>query len=125
MTSTTTEYLNRTARDMPERDLLEQVRHAARTLGLRIYHTHDSRRSEPGFPDLVIVGGHGALWRELKTQRGRLTPDQQDWLDSIHIAGQAAAVWRPADLLAGPDADQMRGARSVDRSAPQPRSDAG
>lgn len=110
-TMTTAEARLRDALAMPEKALLEQVREAARVLGLRCYHTHDSRRSEPGFPDVVLVGRHGVLWRELKTHTGRLTRDQQDWIDRLHIAGQDAAVWRPSDLITGRVLDQMREVR--------------
>ena len=58
---------------MTEREFMEAVRHLARMTGWRCYHTHDSRRSEPGFPDLVLVRGGKALFVELKTAHGRLT----------------------------------------------------
>lgn len=42
------------------------------------YHTRDSRRSQPGFLDLVLVNvARGrVLFRELKTDAGKLTADQ-------------------------------------------------
>lgn len=74
---------------------------ACKTYGLRHYHTHDSRRSVPGFPDLVIVGPAGVLFRELKTATGRVSHDQQEWIRALTEAGCDVAVWRPADLVAG------------------------
>jgi len=82
---------------MSEAQLLAAVRQACRTLGLLCYHTYDSRRSEPGFPDLVIVGSRMII-RELKTERGRLSAEQRAWLDALSRAGQDADVWRPGDL---------------------------
>ena len=82
---------------MTEAQLLAVVRDACRWSALLCYHTFDSRRSERGFPDLCIVGSHGVIFRELKTDRGRLTPDQRDWLDRLAEAGADVAVWRPAD----------------------------
>jgi hypothetical protein len=76
-----------------------------------IYHTHDSRRSQPGFPDLVLVNerrGH-ALFRELKTSTGRLTEAQHNWLTGMKIANLNADVWRPADLESGLIIRQLRG----------------
>jgi hypothetical protein len=62
-----------------------------------VYHTHNSRRSEPGFPDLTVVGAHGVLFRELKSERGRVTADQRRWLDALAAAGADVVVWRPCD----------------------------
>ena len=89
------------ARDMSEDALLAQVRSAALTLGWIVYHTHDSRRSEPGFPDLVLVNPRQGriLWRELKKEKGRVSVEQRKWLDALRAAGQDVGVWRPADLL--------------------------
>ncbi len=82
---------------MTERELLDAVREACRWSALLVYHTHESRRSEHGFPDLVVVGPHGVIFRELKADRGRLTPDQRVWLDRLTEAGADADVWRPDD----------------------------
>ena len=41
----------------------------ARTLGWTVYHTHDSRRSEPGFPDLVLARETLLMFVELKTDK--------------------------------------------------------
>lgn len=110
-TVTTAEFLHAQALAMPEKDLLEQCRAAAKTLGLLCYHTHDSRRSEPGFPDLVIVGRRGVLIRELKTERGKVTPAQTVWLIALEDAGADVGVWRPAALINGAVLDQMRAVR--------------
>ena len=48
----------------------------------------------PGLPDLVMARGGRVLLAELKTDRGRVTPDQQAWLDA---AGEHGRLWRPAD----------------------------
>ena len=84
------------------RDSLDaHVRRLCDDLDLLRYHTHDSRRSPRGFPDLVVCGLGGVLFRELKTQRGTVKPEQQAWLDTLAAAGADAGVWRPADLLSG------------------------
>jgi hypothetical protein len=74
----------------------------ARWFGWRVHHPHDSRRSEPGWPDLVLArpATREVLFVELKTARGRLTDDQGWWLDALHVAGLETAVWRPADWVA-------------------------
>lgn len=81
--------------DMTEQQLQTLVMQAARSHGVLTYHTHDSRRSEPGFPDLVLVGRSGLLYRELKTEKGKLTPDQEHWLAALVDAGEDATTWRP------------------------------
>lgn len=82
---------------MRERDLQQAVIDLARLLGWLAYHPYDSRRSEPGFPDLVLV--HPAkgrvLYRELKSERGRLSPAQRKWISALNQAGADADVWYP------------------------------
>jgi VRR-NUC domain len=85
------------------------VRRLCDDLGLLRYHTHDSRRSPSGFPDLVCVGPRGVLFRELKRQQGKVSPEQREWLDALTVAGQNAAVWRPASLLSGAIAAELAG----------------
>lgn len=80
-----------------EREFQAAVVKVARLLGCIVYHTHDSRRSAKGFPDLVIVGSHGHLFRELKTDEGRVSPEQSEWIARLAKAGADVAVWRPAD----------------------------
>jgi len=80
-----------------------QVIGLARLYGWMVYHTHDSRRSEPGFPDLVLCHPkHRRLvFAELKAAGGRPTGPQRDWLAALAAAGAEAALWTPAcwDLI--------------------------
>lgn len=69
----------------------------AKLLGYRCYHTHDSRRSEPGFPDLVLVKSGRMIVAELKRQTGRTTPAQQEWIALLRSAGVETHIWRPSD----------------------------
>jgi hypothetical protein len=66
-----------------------------------VYHTHDSRRSEPGFPDLVLVRHERLLFVELKSGKGKLTPAQAQWFGRLSQAGASVRVWRPSDWLDG------------------------
>lgn len=92
---------------MSERELARNIADRARILGLLRYHTYRSERSPAGFPDEVIVGPAGVLFRELKRERGRLTAEQAQWLNALCSARQDAAVWRPSDLLAGVVDEQL------------------
>lgn len=85
---------------MTEAELQTAVRDLARRLGLRCYHTADSRRSDAGWPDLAIVGRR-LLLRELKTETGRIRPEQKDWIADLQGAGVDVAVWRPSDWRSG------------------------
>ena len=87
---------------MLEDELQAQVIELATMLGWLAYHTHDSRRSAAGFPDLTLVHPvSGALiFAELKRDGQHPTPDQRKWLDALAIM-HTAVVWRPADLRDG------------------------
>lgn len=80
-----------------EKQWQAEVVRAARLLGWTAYHTHDSRRSEPGWPDLALVRDR-LVMAELKTDTGRISPDQQRWLDLLGGAGIETYVWRPRDI---------------------------
>ena len=49
-----------------EKDFNHTITLTARAFGWLVYHTYNSRRSEPGFPDLVLVKGNRILFREVK-----------------------------------------------------------
>ncbi|MYA99280.1 VRR-NUC domain-containing protein [Candidatus Poribacteria bacterium] len=70
----------------------------AKMMGYLVYHTYDSRRSEPGFPDLVLVGRDRILYRELKTETGKLSPAQKNWGEQLQASGGDWDVWRPSDM---------------------------
>lgn len=80
---------------MSEQELQTLILDTARAMGLLAYHTHDSRRSQPGFPDLVIVGALGIVYLELKSARGEVTPEQRRWLLALRAVGQRAYIVRP------------------------------
>ncbi len=61
-----------------------------------IYHTHDSRRSPPGFPDLAL-GRERIIWAELKRDDGILTGEQYLWLERLQQTGHEAYLWQPGD----------------------------
>ncbi len=69
----------------------------ARGAGFLCYHTRDSRKSEAGFPDCVMVHP----WRklvivaELKVGTNKCTPAQVAWLEAFRAVGLTAVEWRP------------------------------
>ena len=85
---------------LTERQFMQQVVMYAYLMGWRCYHTHDSRRSEAGFPDLVLVRRPRVVFAELKSERGKLTLDQRVWLDALEGCTVERYVWRPSDWRA-------------------------
>lgn len=86
-------------RPISEAQFQHQVEHLAALFGWRAYHTHDSRRSVPGFPDLTLVRGKRLIFAELKTLRGRPTPAQREWLAALDACSSVSAVlWRPSQI---------------------------
>lgn len=69
----------------------------AERAGWRCYHTADSRRSAGGFPDLVLIKPRErVIYAELKTIKGRISPQQKIWIDELNQCfGVVVCVWRP------------------------------
>ena len=79
-----------------EKQLQGLVIEAALIAGWLAFHAYDSRRSQPGFPDLVLVRGSEALFVELKSAHGRLSVDQREWIEALAgVEHVEAMVVRP------------------------------
>jgi hypothetical protein len=91
------------------------VRKLMKDLGLTGFHVEKSldvarnrkNVSVKGWPDWTIRGPRGVLIRELKTQRGKVEPEQQEWLDALAASGADVGVWRPEHLLSGQIAAEL------------------
>ena len=93
-----------------EKELKSVVINIARMGGWLIHHdlpamnirgrwaTHVE--GDVGFPDLVLLSPHYGqlMFVELKSERGRTTSSQDNWLDSLGLAGVEHHVVRPSDL---------------------------
>jgi Holliday junction resolvase len=66
-----------------EKELQSTVIEAMEWKGWRVYHTYDSRRSQPGFPDVVAVRGGRLMFVEFKSEKGKVKREQVDWLDAL------------------------------------------
>lgn len=86
---------------MTEEQFQSTVIAMCKLFGIGWYHPYFSRRSAAGWPDLALCGDNGFLLRELKTDTGRLTKDQQRWGSRLSHVGVSWDVWRPADLQSG------------------------
>ncbi len=69
------------------------------------YHTHDSRRSQPGFPDLILIHPDRQKMLAVELKRDGEYPrlEQRLWLAAFTAVAQAAPhalevhVWSPKD----------------------------
>lgn len=119
-------YLLRISED----DLQKTVLDLCRLLHVRVAHFRPARTDRgwrtpvagdgAGFPDLVLVGPSGVLWRELKTQKGTISSDQLDWLADLQRAGADAGIWRPSDLVGTVRRELEAIAKPADKSTVKP-----
>jgi hypothetical protein len=93
-----------------ECDFQAAVIEAAQLLRWRVAHFRAARIAQgwrtpvqadgAGFPDLIAVRGTRLIAAELKSERGKLRPEQANWLEALQAAGAEARIWRPADRAA-------------------------
>ena len=88
---------------MTEGDLQQRIIDAATLLGWRVAHFRPARtvdgwrtpvQGHAGFPDLVLAKGGQVILAELKSDTGRLDPEQVRWAGAI---GGRWRLWRPGD----------------------------
>jgi len=83
---------------MTERQFQDLIIETAVLNGWLVYHTYDSRRSQPGFPDLVLLKPPRLAFWEVKTAKGRLRLEQAHWLTMLKVAPTIdARLVRPKD----------------------------
>ena len=86
---------------MTEKQLQNNILQLASLSGWLAYHTFNSRRSEPGFPDLVLARRDRLLFAELKSAKGRLTSEQKAWAAALKETSAEIYLWRPKDWIDG------------------------
>lgn len=89
--------MSATSQLVDEKTLAAQVAELAKMIGYRRYHTYRSKRSEPGWPDEALVRDRLVLL-ELKSDLGKLSGAQKDWLRALRAAGVECYLIRPDDL---------------------------
>ncbi|MGE4425479.1 MAG: VRR-NUC domain-containing protein [Solirubrobacteraceae bacterium] len=92
---------------MHERDLERVLVDEAKKHGWMRYHVPDSRRTEAGFPDEVLLhpGAGRLVIAELKTDGGAIKPAQRVWLEGLGRVKELGHppevyVWRPKRMQA-------------------------
>ena len=99
---------------MTEKELQANVVELARLMGWRHYHTYDSRHSPEGFPDLILIRLGRLIFAELKSEHGRITQTQKDWLEELGLVEARSngtvqvCLWRPEDWLSGRVEEALR-----------------
>lgn len=82
-----------------ERHFQQQIEQLAGFYGWDLrYHTHDSRRSHKGWPDLVLCRPPEILFLELKAEKTRVTSEQNAWIAALTACGLEAGIYRPSDF---------------------------
>lgn len=84
---------------LTEKEFLRQVVDLARLFRWRTYHPWLSVRSERGWPDLALCRPPRLVLAELKSERGKTSPSQDEWLALLAaVHGVETFLWRPSDL---------------------------
>ena len=99
---------------MTEKALQTAVIDLAKWSGWMVWHDNDSRRNSPGWPDLVLVHTRTGrmVFAELKSEVGRVRPEQHLWLRLLGMRHETY-IWRPSDW----DSGSIRSAIAKERLA--------
>ena len=98
----------RVLRTVSEKAWLQQVVELARKTGWLVHHSRSSLmrsgrwatalQGAPGLPDLILVRAPRCLFVELKTQTGKVSDHQQQWLTELMgCPGVEMYILRPGD----------------------------
>ena len=92
-----------TRRKKEEEQLQDSIIALAKLLGYLHYHTHDSRRSPEGFPDLVLVHKKTGIliFIECKSKSGTLSCSQGNWATALIKSSARYFILRPKDWADG------------------------
>lgn len=91
-----------------EKQLREQIRDLTKIYGWRMAFTQFSMMSPKGFPDLCLVRPPRLIFAELKSEKGKTSPDQDLWLADLRAASPdghdgtqffEVYLWRPHDIV--------------------------
>jgi hypothetical protein len=81
-----------------EKEFERQVKQLAATFGFSYYHTWRSIHSAAGFPDCCLAKPGRLIFIELKSEKGKLSDKQREWLDVLEAAGAETYVFRPSQF---------------------------
>lgn len=82
---------------LSEKQFRQQILDLAHLLGWKCYFTWASLHSPAGYPDLCMVRLSRIIFVELKSESGKVTEAQQEWLDALAATGKVEVyLWRPS-----------------------------
>ncbi len=92
--------------EITEKQFEAQIKDLAKTFGWLYYHTWRSIHSPAGFPDSVLVRPPRLIFAELKSEKGKLSPSQGEWIDVLSACRFSEEnpilievyLWRPSDF---------------------------
>jgi len=84
--------------EITEAQFQRQIRQLASTFGFSVYCTWRSIHSPAGYPDLCLAKPGRLIYAELKSEKGKVSDKQREWLDTLKAAGAEAYVWRPSQF---------------------------
>ncbi len=82
-----------------EKQFRQTIVDLCKLYGWKYYFTWNSKNSPAGFPDLVLVRNDRIIFAELKSEKGKLTEVQEEWLEALSFCGDKheVYVWRPSN----------------------------
>ena len=93
---------------MPERELQGLVAEMCAHLNLLHFHVYYAKHMRAGWPDSTIIGAGKVIFRELKSEYGRLTAEQKLVGERLKAAGAEWNVWRPRHWISGQIETELR-----------------
>lgn len=94
-----------------ERQFQDRIIQVAQLYGWKlIYHPPDNvpvtarsgaryvQNIKAGWPDLVLCRPPEILFWEIKTEKGKVKPEQEQWIDALHRCGLEVRIIRPSDF---------------------------
>lgn len=90
-------------------EIVREIQARASSRGLLSHYCGQATRckGDRGLPDVLVVGGHGLVWIEVKTPGDRLSPEQVKWKYTLQAAGEVYEVMDEQDLAAGGAVDMI------------------
>jgi hypothetical protein len=82
---------------MTEAEFLKDTIAQAELNDIKVVHIPDRTPGTKGMPDLLLVGSHHLIWRELKLEHQPLTSEQTRWKYLLLSTGQDYDIWYPSD----------------------------